>query len=549
MNDTTDNIIEVIKNILNIFHIQVPSKQIKETLLIHPYYPSLIAIADTLFEWGIKAKGVKGGINDLSDADLPSIVLLKNNQYIVLESIDKDGFNVIIPGKGLTTLTKENFDDIWSGKVLRVKLDTQSVTPLYKKPDKGFKNSIISRFLTWPSLFFITIIGFFYIFSTHPNYQSLLSLGIVKVIGLVVCIVLFIGHSEHSRLLESLCPKGKISNCQRVVESPAGNISGIPMADLGLLYFSGGLLVLFFSALNDTTGFSLFLLGVLSILALPYTFFSISYQAFVVHSWCWLCLSVQSLFWLEAVLLYRIVLNGFRAIPSISLFPVLFGFGLVLFIWLTLRPIFKSYLFLREKELETSKLRSQPEYIQFQLNQSEKILITQHPDEIIVGPPSAPITLTVVLNPLCKHCKQSFDDLKQIIDFARGHTRGIIRFLVGSVNMDMSESEKQQDYLIALNIAALSITGKRKEMLEALSVWFSKENKMHSQFMKHWIKKYSIRDEAAKKKAEELLRVHSQWVNENHIDSTPTLFMNGIKLPMEMGFNDLKYFLIRLMNS
>ena len=85
-----------------------------------------------------------------------------------------------------------------------------------------------------------------------------------------------------------------------MLNAPVATLGGIlPWTDVGLLYFSGGLL------LSLLAGFQPVLwplVGLLALLALPYTVFSLYYQGAVARQWCTLCLGVQAVLLTEGIL-------------------------------------------------------------------------------------------------------------------------------------------------------------------------------------------------------------------------------------------------------
>jgi hypothetical protein len=318
------------------------------------------------------------------------------------------------------------------------------------------------------------------------------------------------------------------------------------MADLGIIYFSSGFFVLFLSLLSGPLEFSIFVLGILSIIVLPYTLFSILYQAFMIHSWCILCLFIQGLFWIEFALLYPFVNGKFNFIKWDSLFPVGFGFGLSILGWLWLGPVLKNYPILKHKALELNRLRSQPDYIEFQFSKANKIKVQPLPSEIILGPQNAPIKLIQVINPFCRHCGEMLRDMEKLIEFGRGKVQGIVRFLVVGQSDDVNEIEKRIDFKVALNITAMAVSGRTEDVKNAIKDWFSNEEIVYNRYYNKWIKRYSPCSVNALKEATDILSVQFKWAYENSIQSTPTLFLNNLRIPQGITYVDLKYFLMRL---
>jgi uncharacterized membrane protein len=169
------------------------------------------------------------------------------------------------------------------------------------------------------------------------NYRLTIVLILLKTVGLVTSTTLVLGELGHP-FFKKICIKGEKIDCYAVMESPAAKIMGlIPMADLGVLYFFGGITVIVFSVNNPLFFKQIFLLAILNLLTLPYTLFSVSYQALAVKKWCQLCLVVQFTFWLEFFQFYKFLKAGVPAFSLEDFFLFTWGFGLPLLVWLVFR--------------------------------------------------------------------------------------------------------------------------------------------------------------------------------------------------------------------
>lgn len=167
------------------------------------------------------------------------------------------------------------------------------------------------------------------------NERLCLLILLLKVVGLIASWVLLLG-TLHVPFFKRFCPTSPHFDCRRVIDSPAGKVFGvIHAADLGVLYFGGSLLVLVFTAFSPDFYFYVVLLGGLNLLTLPYTLFSVMYQAFKVGKWCALCLIVQAVFWLEFWQFYPFLFGNpvFLDFSLNRITPLILGFGLFVCIW------------------------------------------------------------------------------------------------------------------------------------------------------------------------------------------------------------------------
>jgi len=178
-----------------------------------------------------------------------------------------------------------------------------------------------------------------------------LAIGIVllKLIGLASSVLLVLGELGHPVFLR-VCPDEERPGCQAVLDSPAARLFGIlPLADLGMLYFGGSLLLIIFSVFHPYFYYRLFILVLLNLTTLPYTLFSVLYQGLVVKRWCVLCLIVQLIFWLEFVFFFKFLSRGIPPISLADVFPSVWSFALPALIWAVLRRPFVELMERRKK--------------------------------------------------------------------------------------------------------------------------------------------------------------------------------------------------------
>ena len=177
----------------------------------------------------------------------------------------------------------------------------------------------------------------------------------LKVTGFTASFVLILGQLGH-RLFDRFCFKGEKLNCQAVLESPAGKLLGfIPMSDLGGIYFSGGIILIGFSGFDPFFFHRIYLLAVLNLLTLPYTIFSVLYQAIVVKRWCYLCLIVQLIFWLEFSQFYQFLSAGFPRFSLEHFFPFVWSFALPILVWMFFRPVIKKMIIAEKHQIPVEK--------------------------------------------------------------------------------------------------------------------------------------------------------------------------------------------------
>jgi len=329
--------------------------------------------------------------------------------------------------------------------------------------------------------------------------------------------------------------------------SPAGRVFGVSMAEWGMLYFSGGLLSLAASFFFGQFQNDLFFIGILGLLALPYTVFSVVYQAFVVSSWCWMCLVIQAIFWLEFYLLFDTAIYRFYENISEPAFPfsLVIGFGGAALIWIALRHAIIATKNAKAYEYMATRLRRQPDYIQMQLNKTKAFDMGQMPFEVEVGPADAGIAMTMVVNPLCGHCWKAFKQMDQIIEVGQGKIKANIRFLVSDEDKTQNATEQMVDREVSLRILRMAQRGDREGVHRALRKWFAEDDRFSKGKFDRWVMQFPHDDGDSNGIAAMVLSQQRGWAIRNKIVGTPTLFFGDRRLLNGLQLEDLKIFLMR----
>ena len=538
-------------NLLEILGIPATYTQVEKTLQEHPDYPSLLSLAESLPEWGIETEGVSGEIGDLTEADYPSIVHLTEanlaQDYAVLEGLQDGKANIIYPVEGRQSHTLHDFAKVWTGILLRARPGDQTGEPNYRANRKARRLSLCRKLFTYVGFPAVFLLAFGLALAEAGSWSVLLPLGMSKTTGFLLSLVMVAANLGDSTVMNSLCPSGRIANCQRVMYSPAGRLFGVSMAEWGMLYFSGGLLSLLISVFVGGLSDNIFFLGIMGGLVLPYTLFSVAYQAFAVRSWCWLCLVIQALFWFEAYVLYDTTATKLSNDLSDLGFPfsLLIGFGGVVVVWVTLRNLVVSARKTNSLDRKIIQLRRNPDYVQTQLTRAEVTDMGRFPFEVEVGTANADIAMTIVVNPLCGHCWKAFAELDQMIKVGRGKIKANVRFLVSDTDDNQTDTEKMLDREVSLRIVTMAEQGERERVHEALRAWFAEDDRFSKGKYDRWAREFPVKDTDSRENAASILTAHGVWARQSKVAGTPTLFFGDRRLPVGMQLGDLKIFLLR----
>jgi uncharacterized membrane protein len=232
-----------------------------------------------------------------------------------------------------------------------------------------------------------------------------------KIIGLTASVFLVLHELKvHTSLADKICGFSSKTDCDTVLSSNASKVFGwINWADAGLVYFTGTLFYL--AGINESS--SLWVLAIVSALALPYPAFSIYYQAVKTKKWCPFCLIVQVVLIAEFMLLLPVLLQVNISIIQLLQFGV--SFLIPAAFWLLFRAYRNSLQDHNKMRYSYLGFKRNPEIFRFLLrnNGKEEIPITS--DSLVLGNPDAPITVTAFLSLYCNPCANAFNGLKKLL--------------------------------------------------------------------------------------------------------------------------------------
>jgi len=520
-----DNTVFVLQQAIRSFKIGVSDNSIREFLLAHPYYPSLKSVCDALKNWGIDHYPLKLEIAEIKDLELPFIAHFNTlGGELVFVEESKNGEVKYVSQLGKSKIINfENFSEKLSGAVVLI-------VPGQKLRETNFRknkqNEILNNSLLPLGIVTVLLFSLLTFFST-PNLDTstdLIFWGLLltKSIGLIASIFLVLHEFKiHTTIGDRLCGFSSKTNCNLVLASNASRLFGrLNWADAGLIYFIGTFLYL----ISSTTS-SLWWLAAISAISLPYPVFSIYYQSVKLKKWCPFCLLVQLILVAEFLILFQ-TFQKF-VFSSTDLLRLATVFMLPATIWI----LFKTY---REKTLEYErehysflKIKRNPNTFLALLESDDYLDIPVDTDSLVLGDPNAAVTLTAFLSFNCMPCASAFRKLKVLLDNCSEIKINAV-FLV----LDDEETPRAIDTLYYLN--AEKGTDK---VLDFLEQWYSlpKQAKKQLFFDTLLPDQFSV--------AEVVRNKNNQYYIMPQITGTPTIFVDGYKLPEHYEYRDLEYYI------
>lgn len=255
-------------------------------------FRSLYGLSKLMQSYGVATAGLRlADRSEMAKLPVPFVAQTADGEMVIVRAFTPDA--VIYLSQGATEqASRPQFDDAATGVVLLAQAGPDSREPDYSK----------HRFAEWMQklrdvgLWVCLAALFVYAFVAHGLegrwYTVLLTL--FNIGGLALSFMLVqktVG--VHTRIAARVCGVLEQGGCDDILAGSASTFMGIfHWSEVGLAYFGVSLavLLLFPGCLPD--------LALLNACCLPYTVWSITYQRFVAHRWCTLCVGVQTTLWL-----------------------------------------------------------------------------------------------------------------------------------------------------------------------------------------------------------------------------------------------------------
>ncbi|GAB4031899.1 hypothetical protein GCM10028809_28930 [Spirosoma gilvum] len=502
--------------------VKVTRATVQESLERHPDFPSLLSLSDVLSDWQVESAALQlNTAEQFRELPFPFIAHLhkQGGWYLLVTALQGDLITYVDTAEGQRTESLADFEQQWSGVVLLAEASEQSGELEYATKRKQERLTGLRGPFVLGSIGLLFLLA---VLSAAGTFSQLDWLWLfTKTVGLTLSILLVLKQlGNRNALTDRLCRINSKTNCDNVLNSPAAKLWGwLSWTDVGLLYFSGGLLTVLAIGVNPSV---CPILQGLALLAVPYTLFSICYQARVLRQWCTLCLGVQAVLLAEGTL----AALSFGGLPD-SLPPyflLLAVFLLPTLVWVVLNPLLTTVAKSHQEHQELMRWKRNPELFQallMQRPQMPPVPADLHP--IVLGNPVAEHTITMVTNPYCSPCARTHKELEQLLKRNKDVKAAII--FVG---------DGENGLITQVAIQALAL-GEQGWVSEALADWYAQSEKNFDTWAKKYPAGYDLMDWVA------VAERHGNWCRKAGISETPTLFVDGYKLPEQYPIGSLRW--------
>ncbi|HTH83000.1 MAG TPA: vitamin K epoxide reductase family protein [Mucilaginibacter sp.] len=524
-----DNITRVINLLIGELDIPVTRQSIEEEIARHPEYSSLLAISDVLNNWRVPNAAYELNFDELIAAEVPTpfVAHFKKGEFVLVTYLDSKHVRVSHQLWNNHKLTIDEFKELYGGSILIAEKDDTSGEFDYKnrRAKERFNEARGPIVITGAAIIFITFLLLNPAYTSAFNWQVAL-LTLFKTAGLTTAILLLIQSIDtNNPLIQKLCGADNNKDCNAILSSKAAKISEeLSWSEIGFFYFAGTWLVLLFNNSNTAV---MQMLALLNMVSLPYTFYSIYYQWRVAKQWCRFCCVVQGLLWLEFFAFMPYVINGIQ-LPDLKEFINLFvGMVIPVLAWIFVKP----YLLVKNQitplKQQLRKFKYNTDLFNKLLNNEPKYQIPAEDHTLILGNREAEHVITIVSGPYCPPCATAHKKLDEWLE-----SREDIKLQIIFASPDSDEDPKTK---IAAHLMALQGNRDDISLKRAVNDWYEEKQKNYDAWAKH----YPVENINSK----DIINIQREWCKTANIIGTPTIFINGRKLPNNYQTEDIRYFI------
>lgn len=507
----------IIEDVLNYLEVKHTKYFVNKLYNEHPHNEDMYGLKDMLGVYNIESVGVDIKDKDEASMVFPSIYHVGKSFVVALNCHDEKV--TFLSGGKISTTHIYSFRKAWDGKTL-------VITSTEHAKEKKYLHNLGLEWVTRLSWLFLIIIPFVFIFlpflyNPVVKLYTNIPLLVLDVIGIFLCDLLLLKKIKNHTISEKFCSMITEKGCDAVLSSGRSTIFYIfSWSEIGLAYFIVNAMTISF--------FHQYISGLILVnyIAMAYGVWSVWYQYVKVRKWCTLCLSVQLVIWLTGLYFSLLLHKEVLALSNIFASTFIVTCSIVL-LTVVIHYLIKSYqdTFIIASMLQKlNAFQVDNDVLKAKYMKEEEYSDVSNISSVFWGNNNALQQITIVLNPHCGHCKETF---KRVVPLLRKQTLKIgVRFVFLSFGTRYDDACK-------LLIAAYHKQDK-ETVINFYSKWFdniSQDVSVLAQSFNLDINSIDIVREYER---------HRQWIIENHINKTPYVLINGHVLPAIYKIEDLE---------
>ncbi|MBD5347197.1 MAG: hypothetical protein HDR92_08745 [Bacteroides sp.] len=270
------------------------TREYSDTAFAKMPFKSLFGFARQLKAYGVDTVAARWSDKSVFPSIPTPFLAETGGSFVIVEAIEGNTVEFRCPHKGHGSMNIAEFEQKWSGLALLAYPDQSS-----REPDLGLHR--FQNFTTGAKKWILIacaaiLLAAGIIRSGIFDKAATLALLAVDFAGIGVTWLLILKTLKvSSKSADRICGILQDHGCDTVLEQKASSFFGIfSWSEVGLSYFAVSTitLLLFPAAIGW--------LALINLCCLPFTFWSIWYQKFRLHTWCTLCVTTQALLWLQA---------------------------------------------------------------------------------------------------------------------------------------------------------------------------------------------------------------------------------------------------------
>lgn len=517
-----DNTVSVVQRAIRHYGVRVTDNSVKETLKSSSYYPTFRSICDALSEWKIEHYPLKYDPEEIKDLNSPYITHFNSGGGQIAFVTGTENSSVVFYDSYHTKkeIGWDEYINNSSGAIILLNPDENSGEKNY---GQKFREELLGKFII-PGLIGVValiisvlFINVVFLSGLQIPWQQFVLL-FTKFAGIFFSAMLLMKEYEiNMPLAEKLCHISKTINCNSVLNDKAAMVFGpVGWADIGMIYFTGSLLVMLQGSFPAWNGF----LVVASALSLPYTIFSVWYQGVKLKKWCPFCIMVQVI--LVAEFLIQVSFVGVAGF-SLDLFT---NFALTFLAVGVIQVLINLYI--RESRTaifnfgKLQKFKKNPVILRTLLFSQKHYDIKVKGKSLLFGNFKSDLRITAFLSLHCSHCAGAFAKINELLRSDSDVQINIV--LTGA------------DSKILDTLHHLLKNSKEEEALSMLDQWYKSDHLSRIRFKDD----YCLID--TDEVSGEINTENRNLMKDCEVIGTPTFFINGYRLPDQYEIIDIKYF-------
>ena len=504
----------ILENFLDALDISYTKRFTRNMFQEHPHKNNMYGLKKMLDVYGVKTMGVYVDTKDLLELNYPCILHIHGDFVIGLDC-KANTVRFLQHGKE-TTLSYDVFRQTWTGNTLVVQETTDATEPDYKEHQR---DELISNAKTYSiplMLALAVVVGLVNNLGSINVFEAMRIL--LSCSGIFVCAMLMEKQLYgESRYGDRVCSLFSHADCNSVLDGPMAKVFGISWSEIGLGYFAANILLLVL--IPSSSEF----VTVINWIAMLYGVWSIYYQWRIAKSWCVLCVIVQTIIWTM----------GITAIVSCFTVPFVLNMVsglLVCIVFAACIMAVHQYASTHVTEMERvdavqqyRALKADGDVAKALFEKSEYYETSLYDSSIIFGNPNAKMRVTILSNPHCNPCARMHEHVERLLSMRENDI--CVQYIFSSFN---DELEKSSRYLISCYF-----DNSKDEALHKFAQWYTKDKFDYKNIIT------KEREHIHTVMIEEELERHHSWRHKTSLIETPTILVNGYKLPKEYELEDL----------